>query len=105
DQARADLDTAMANSHLAQTTNVRWQGLAAKQAVSKQDADEKAGEAAGKTASEASARQNLKRLEDLEAFQRVRAPFDGIVTSRNTDVGALINAGQASGASLFTLAD
>jgi RND family efflux transporter MFP subunit len=105
DQARADLDTAVANSHLAQTTNERWQGLAVKQAVSKQDADEKAGDAAAKTAAEASARQNLKRLEDLRDFQRVVAPFDGIVTARNTDVGALINAGEASGAALFMLAD
>jgi RND family efflux transporter MFP subunit len=105
DQARADLDTAVANSHLAQTTNERWQGLAVKQAVSKQDADEKAGDAAAKTATEASARQNLKRLEDLRDFQRVVAPFDGIVTARNTDVGALINAGEASGAALFMLAD
>jgi RND family efflux transporter MFP subunit len=104
-QARADLDTAAANSHLAQTTNERWQGLLSKQAVSKQDADEKAGDAAAKGAAETSARQNLKRLQDLQGFQRVVAPFDGIVTARNTDVGALINAGEASGAALFTLAD
>jgi RND family efflux transporter MFP subunit len=104
-QARADLDTASANSHLAQTTNARWQGLAAKQAVSKQDADEKAGDAAAKSASEASARQNVKRLEDLESFKRVVAPFDGVVTARNTDVGALINAGESSGAELFRVAD
>jgi RND family efflux transporter MFP subunit len=104
-QARADLDTAVANSRLAQTTNVRWQALLTRQAVSKQDAEEKAGDAAAKLATEASARQNLKRLEDLEGFRRVLAPFDGIVTARNTDVGALINAGQSSGTSLFTLAD
>ena len=104
-QARADLDTTAANSHLAQTTNARWQGLLAKQAVSKQDADEKAGDAAAKLATEASARQNVRRLLDLEGFRRVVAPFDGIVTARNTDVGALINAGESNGASLFTLAD
>jgi RND family efflux transporter MFP subunit len=104
-QARADLDTAAANSQLAQTTNVRWQALLTKQAVSKQDADEKAGDAAAKLASEASARQNVQRLQELEGFRRVLAPFDGIVTARNTDVGALINAGQSSGASLVTLAD
>ena len=104
-QARADLGTAAANSHLAQTTNVRWQALLAKQAVSQQDADEKAGSAAAMLASEVSARQNLKRLQDLTSFQRVVAPFDGIVTARNTDVGALINAGESSGSSLFTLAD
>jgi RND family efflux transporter MFP subunit len=104
-QARADLDTAIANSHLAQTTNTRWQTLASKQAVSRQDADEKAGDAAAKTASEASARQNVKRLEELESFKRVLAPFDGVVTARNTDVGALINAGESSGAELFRVAD
>jgi RND family efflux transporter MFP subunit len=104
-QARADLDSAAANSQLAQTTNVRWQALLAKQAVSKQDADEKAGDATAKLATEASARQNVRRLQELEGFRRVMAPFDGIVTARNTDVGALINAGQSSGASLFTLAD
>ncbi|HTV79059.1 MAG TPA: efflux RND transporter periplasmic adaptor subunit [Steroidobacteraceae bacterium] len=104
-QARADLQTAEANSHLAQTTNVRWQGLLARQAVSKQDADEKAGDAQAKVAAEASAGQNVQRLQDLEGFRRVVAPFDGVVTARNTDVGALINAGQSSGASLFTLAD
>lgn len=104
-QARADLDTAVANANLAQTTNVRWQALLAKQAVSKQDADEKAGSAAAQLATEASARQNVRRLEELEGFRRVLAPFDGVVTARNTDVGALINAGQSSGSSLFTLAD
>jgi RND family efflux transporter MFP subunit len=104
-QARADLDTASANSHLAQTTNTRWQELAAKQAVSQQDADEKAGDAAAKGASQASAQQNVKRLEDLESFKRVTAPFDGVVTARNTDVGALINAGESSGAELFRIAD
>jgi RND family efflux transporter MFP subunit len=104
-QARADLDTAAANLQLAKTTNVRWQALLTKQAVSKQDADEKAGDAAAKLATEASARQNVRRLQDLEGFRRVLAPFDGIVTARNTDVGALINAGESSGTSLFTLAD
>jgi RND family efflux transporter MFP subunit len=104
-QARADLDTAGANARLAQTTNARWQQLAAKQAVSKQDADEKAGAAAATGAAETSARQNVKRLEDLESFKRVVAPFDGVITARNTDVGALINAGEASGSELFRLAD
>ncbi|HEX3848872.1 MAG TPA: efflux RND transporter periplasmic adaptor subunit [Steroidobacteraceae bacterium] len=104
-QARADLDTAGANARLAQTTNARWQQLAAKQAVSKQDAEEKAGAAAATGAAETSARQNVKRLEDLESFKRVVAPFDGVITARNTDVGALINAGEASGGELFRLAD
>jgi RND family efflux transporter MFP subunit len=104
-QARADLDTARANSNLANTTNERWKGLAAKQAVSRQDADEKAGDAAAKSAAAASAEQNVARYADMESFKRVVAPFDGVVTARNTDVGALINAGESSGAELFRLAD
>jgi RND family efflux transporter MFP subunit len=104
-QARADLATAQANAALARTTNERWQLLVRKQAVSKQDADQKSGDAAATAAQEASAEQNLARLKDLESFKRVVAPFDGVVTARNTDVGALINAGQASGAELFQMAD
>jgi RND family efflux transporter MFP subunit len=104
-QARADLETARANSALAKTTNERWKGLAVKQAVSKQDADEKAGDAAAKAAAQESAQQNVARLQDLESFKRVVAPFDGVVTARNTDVGALINAGQAANTELFRLAD
>jgi RND family efflux transporter MFP subunit len=104
-QGRADLATARANAALARTTNQRWQGLAVKQAVSKQDAEDKAGDAEAKAAAQTSAEQNVARLQDLESFKRVTAPFDGIVTARNTDVGALINAGQSSGAELFRLAD
>jgi len=73
--------------------------------VSKQDADEKAGDAAAKKAAVESAAANLARLHDLESFKRVVAPFDGIVTARNTDVGALINAGQVPGSELFHVAD
>jgi RND family efflux transporter MFP subunit len=76
-----------------------------KLAVSKQDADEKAGDAAAKSAAQASAEQNVARLNDLESFKHVLAPFDGVVTARNTDVGALINAGQAAGSELFRVAD
>jgi RND family efflux transporter MFP subunit len=104
-QARADLETARANATLAQTTNVRWKGLVLRQAVSKQDADEKAGDAAAKAAAQVSAEQNVARLRDLESFKRVVAPFSGVVTARNTDVGALINAGQSMGAELFRMAD
>ena len=52
-----------------------------------------------------SARQNVKRLSDLESFKRVLAPFDGVVTARNTDVGYLINAGQSPNTELFRVAD
>ncbi len=105
DQAKAQLDSARANAALAQTTNERWKGLVAKQAVSRQDADEKAGNATAAAAASASAQQNVARLRDLQSYKRVVAPFDGVVTARNTDVGALINAGEASGAELFRVAD
>jgi RND family efflux transporter MFP subunit len=73
--------------------------------VSKQDADQRAGDAAAKLAALESARANLARLKDLESFRQVRAPFDGVVTMRNTDVGALINAGQSAGGALFRVSD
>jgi RND family efflux transporter MFP subunit len=104
-QARADLDTAQANFALSKITNDRWQDLLKTQAVSKQDADNRAGDAAAKAAMVESARQNVKRLSDLESFKRVLAPFDGVVTARNTDVGYLINAGQSPNTELFRVAD
>jgi RND family efflux transporter MFP subunit len=104
-QAKADLATAEANLALANITNDRWQGLLKTQAVSKQDADNRAGDAAAKAATAESARQNVKRLDELESFKRVIAPFDGVVTARNTDVGYLINAGQSTGTELFRVAD
>jgi RND family efflux transporter MFP subunit len=104
-QAQADLATAQANYELAKSTNQRWQGLLATESVSKQDADQKASDEAAKQAALASAEANVARLRDLESFKRVVAPFDGVVTARNTDIGALINAGQNSGAALFRMAD
>ena len=104
-QAQADLATARANENLSKSTNARWQGLLATQSVSKQDADEKAGDAAAKTAAADSAAANVARLHDLESFKRVVAPFTGVITARNTDVGALINAGQSTGTELFRIAD
>jgi RND family efflux transporter MFP subunit len=102
-QARADLGTARANFNLAHTTDQRWQGLLATDAVSRQSADSTAGDASAKKAALASAEANVARLSDIESFKRVLAPFDGVVTSRNTDIGALINAGQ--GTALFRVAD
>lgn len=104
-QAQADLGTADANYDLSNTTNTRWQGLLATQSVSQQDADERAGDAKAKAAARASASANLQRLRELESFKRVLAPFDGVVTQRNTDVGALINAGESPGSALFRVAD
>jgi RND family efflux transporter MFP subunit len=104
-QARADLATAQANYDLAHLTNERWKGLLATQSVSQQDADERAGDDAAKKAAQQSAAANLARLDELESFKRVLAPFDGVVTQRNTDIGALINAGESPGSALFRVAD
>jgi RND family efflux transporter MFP subunit len=104
-QAKADLATAQANLDLSETTNERWQSLLKTNSVSKQDADEKAGDAAAKKASRDSADENVRRLHELEGFKRLIAPFDGVVTARNTDIGNLINAGQSSGSELFRVSD
>jgi RND family efflux transporter MFP subunit len=104
-QAVADLATARANEALSQTTNTRWKELLKTESVSQQDADEKAGDAAAKRAAAEAAAANVSRLRELESFKRVVAPFDGVITARNTDIGALINAGQSAGSELFRLAD
>ncbi|MBV9620705.1 MAG: efflux RND transporter periplasmic adaptor subunit [Gammaproteobacteria bacterium] len=104
-QAQADLGSAEANYQLARTTNERWQGLRATDSVSQQDADQRAGDAAAKAAARQAAAANVGRLRQLESFKRVVAPFDGVVTQRNTDVGALITAAQTSGGALFRVAD
>jgi len=104
-QAIADLATARANEALSGTTDARWKELLKTESVSKQDADEKAGDAAAKKAAADAAAANVARLKELESFKRVVAPFDGVITARNTDIGALINAGQSAGTELFRLAD
>jgi RND family efflux transporter MFP subunit len=104
-QAQADLATARANENLSASTNERWKGLLATESVSKQDAEEKAGDYSAKKAAADSAAANVARLRDLESFKRVIAPFDGVITVRNTDIGALINAGQSAGSELFRIAE
>jgi RND family efflux transporter MFP subunit len=103
-QAQAELATAKANEQLAAVTAERWRNMLASQSVSKQEADEKAGDYAARQSILASAQANVDRLRAMTAFKRVVAPFDGIVTARNTDVGALINAG-GGGQELFRVAD
>jgi RND family efflux transporter MFP subunit len=103
-QAQADFATAQANANLAKITDVRWRGLLANEAVSQQDADTRAGQAAASEATAASAQANVARLRELESFKRVVAPFDGVVTARNTDIGALINSGESAGNGLFRVA-
>ena len=104
-QARADLNTAQANAALAQTTAKRWQSLAASGAVARQEIDEKAGDASAKQAMVKAAQANVDRLLAMKNFTRIVAPFDGVVTARNTDVGALINVGGAAGQELFVISD
>lgn len=97
--AEADLKTAQANLDLAKTTNDRWQALVAKRAVSKQEADQAEATLEVRQSTLASAQANVRRLQQLQDFERVVAPFDGTITARNTDVGALITAaGGGSGA-------
>jgi RND family efflux transporter MFP subunit len=103
-QAQHELDTAEANARLAASTHERWQGLLAKHAVSQQDAEQKAAEADATAASAEAARANVERLKELESFKRVVAPFDGVVTYRATDIGALITTG-GTGTALFRVAD
>ena len=104
-QAQADLRTAEANRGLAQTTAVRWDALRAKDAVSQQEADEKSGRLAAARALASSARANVERLRATLGFTRVVAPFAGRVTSRNAEIGALVNAGHGAASPLFTIAD
>jgi RND family efflux transporter MFP subunit len=103
-QARADLATAKANQALSQTTAARWKNLLAKDAVSQQEYDEKAGDLAAKTSVVNAAEANVGRLVATEAFKRIVAPFDGVVTTRSTDIGQLISAGNPAEAPLFTVA-
>ncbi len=105
-QARADLATADANMHLASTTAQRWSRLLKQDAVSQQESEEKAGDLAAKTAEVQAAQANLNRLLALKGFSRILAPFDGVVTARKTDIGALVNAGAgaAPNSELFDVA-
>jgi RND family efflux transporter MFP subunit len=96
-QARADLRTSQANLNLSKITADRYADLLKTDSVSKQDADNAAGDFAAKGATVQSAQANVKRLEELQSFQKIYAPFDGVITARNTDVGALIDQGSGSG--------
>ena len=104
-QARADLATAQANERLSALTAQRWQKILAMNAVAKQDVDEKLGDYEAKKAATASAKANVDRYVAMKGFTRLVAPFDGIVTARNTDVGALISVGGAVGQELFVVSD
>jgi RND family efflux transporter MFP subunit len=104
-QAQANLDTALANEHLTEITSKRWHNLLSSDSVSQQEADEKSGDYEAKKALVEAARAEVDRLRALEGFKHITAPFDGVVTARKTDIGALINAGHDAGHELFTVAD
>ena len=97
-QARADMATAKANYDLAQITAARYEGLLKTDSVAKQDVDNAVGDAHAKKAMVDSATDNVKRLEQLQSFEKVYAPFDGVLTARKTDIGQLIGSGSGTGA-------
>jgi RND family efflux transporter MFP subunit len=104
-QARAQLSTDQANLKLAQITAERYSHLFTTDSVSKQDVDNTVQAAAARTAEVTSAQANVSRLEQLVAYEKVFAPFDGVITARNVDVGALVNAdANTAGKELFHLA-
>jgi RND family efflux transporter MFP subunit len=105
-QAQADLGTALANVHLSQLTASRFSDLIKQDAVSQQDTDNAVSDLAAKNTAVKSAQANVDRLKQLVSFEKVYAPFDGVVTARNTDIGQLIDSGATGGQarSLFQVA-
>src|ERR1700738_949059 len=104
-QARADLGTVQANENLSRITATRYEELIKTDGVSKQEVDNAVGDYAARRAAVASAQANVRRLEELESFKHVYAPFSGVITRRNVDIGNLINAGNGGTAQeLFFLA-
>ena len=104
-QARADLNTAQANANLSKITAARYQELIKTDGVSKQEVDNAVGDLEAKVAIVKSAEANVRRLEDLESFKHIYAPFNGVITRRNVDIGTLINAGNGgTSQQLFFLA-
>ncbi|HEY0746618.1 MAG TPA: efflux RND transporter periplasmic adaptor subunit [Steroidobacteraceae bacterium] len=104
-QARADLRVADANAQLSKITAERWQGLSGTDAVAKQDVDTRTFTWNANIAQVKAAQANVDRLLAMEGFKRLIAPFDGIVTARTTDIGALINVGATGGAQLFVISE
>jgi RND family efflux transporter MFP subunit len=104
-QSRADLNTSQANAALSKITATRYEELIKTDGVSKQEVDNAVGDLAAKVATVKSAEANVRRLEELESFKHIYAPFSGVITRRNVDIGTLINAGNGGSSQLlFTLA-
>jgi len=102
-QARAELENARATMEMSRTTADRWQTLLKRDAVSRQETDEKVSDFNARKAMVDASGANVKRLEDLQGFQKITAPFAGVITSRTTDLGALVDAG-GQARELFRLA-
>ena len=103
-QAKADHATAEANYHFAQSTAARWEALLKTDSVSRQEADEKRNDMAARKAVLEASRYNVLRLEKLQSFKKLYAPFEGVITARHVDVGMLIDAGGAPAKELFHIA-
>ena len=104
-QARADFETAQANLRQAQITADRWLALLQTDSVSKQETDQAVSALSAMKATVDSNAANVRRLEQLQGFEKVYAPFDGVITARNVDIGVLINAGaNTAGRELFHMA-
>ena len=95
-QSRAELERIQANMELAGVTSNRWQSLLAKHSVSQQEADQARSNYIAAQAAVDASKANVRRLEQLQNYERIIAPFDGVITARNTDIGDLINAGSGS---------
>jgi RND family efflux transporter MFP subunit len=104
-QARADLANQQASAKLSDVTLARRKTLIASNFVSMQEIDERTADLSNKNAAVKSNQANVERLEALAGYKKITVPFDGIVTARSTDVGALINAGQSSGPAMFIISD
>ncbi len=96
-QARADLTTAQANMSLAEITATRYKELLKTDSVAQQDVDNATGNYDARRSAVESAQANVKRLQDMQSFEKVYAPFDGVITARNTDIGQLIDSGSGGG--------
>jgi RND family efflux transporter MFP subunit len=104
-QGQANLASAQANATLSKATLDRGQSLIPSGAISKQDLDQRTADTGNKQGLVKSSQADLDRLRVLERYKRIEAPFDGLVTARSTDVGALINAGSSGGTALFVVSD
>src|SRR3954471_2408818 len=104
-QARADLASQQASAKLSEATLTRRRSLLASNFVSMQEIDERTADLSNKKAAVNSGQANVERLEALAGYKKITVPFDGVVTARDTDVGALINAGGGTGPAMFVISD